>query len=340
MNNQAKCPVCESATDVQNIDGFHAFYSCPICGRYEISVQSYEIVNDNRLASYLYYNRFLLNDELECRYHTTLSKEKCDRYRREYDEGINHRGRPVHMDTDIIGNWYPKSFSQRTDLILIKLSERAKHIGQSVELDSAELKSLLFVDRKEISLFSERTDWRKEADCSAEVDYMLDYLESEQYINRTAPSKTISSKAIVTLTPKGYARVDAIQKTSSNGHSAFVAMKFGDDTKILREAIRVGIQNAEFNAVFIDEAQHNNFITPEILKHIRDSKFVVVDLTHQNNGAYFEEGYAMGIGKPVIQLCKKDVQLHFDIAQKNTIMWETEEDIPTQLTNRIKATID
>ena len=119
-----------------------------------------------------------------------------------------------------------------------------------------------------------------------------------------------------------------------------MAMKFGDDTKILREAIRVGIQNAEFNAVFIDEAQHNNFITPEILKHIRDSKFVVVDRTHQNNGAYFEEGYAMGIGKPVIQLCKKDVQLHFDIAQKNTIMWETEEDIPTQLTNRIKATID
>lgn len=24
----------------------------------------------------------------------------------------------------------------------------------------------------------------------------------------------------------------------------------------------------------------------------------------------------MGLGKPVIQLCKKDVKLHFDIAQK------------------------
>ena len=46
---------------------------------------------------------------------------------------------------------------------------------------------------------------------------------------------------------------------------------------------------------------------------------MVVDLTHQNNGAYFEEGYAMGLGKPVIQLCQKDTKLHFDIAQKNTI---------------------
>ena len=117
-------------------------------------------------------------------------------------------------------------------------------------------------------------------------------------------------------------------------------MKFGDDTKTLREAIRKGIKEAGYNAIFIDEVQHNDFITPELLKHIRDSRFVVVDLTHQNNGAYFEEGYAMGLGKPVIQLCKKDTHLHFDIVQKNTIMWATEDEIPEKLANRIKATID
>ena len=117
-------------------------------------------------------------------------------------------------------------------------------------------------------------------------------------------------------------------------------MKFGDDTNELREAIRAGIIKADYIPVFIDEVQHNELITPELLKQIRDSKFVVVDLTHQNNGAYFEEGYAMGLGKPVIQLCKKGTVLHFDIAQKNTIMWEAEDDIPDRLYNRIKATID
>ncbi len=65
-----------------------------------------------------------------------------------------------------------------------------------------------------------------------------------------------------------------------------------------------------------------------------------MDLTHQNNGAYFEEGYAMGLGKPVIQLCRTGVNLHFDAAQKNTIMWDTESDIPQRLKNRIIATID
>lgn len=34
----------------------------------------------------------------------------------------------------------------------------------------------------------------------------------------------------------------------------------------------------------------------------------------------------MGIGKQVIQLCKTGVTLHFDMAQKNTIMWESEEE--------------
>ena len=117
-------------------------------------------------------------------------------------------------------------------------------------------------------------------------------------------------------------------------------MKFGEDTNPLREAIRKGITNAGYIAIFIDEVQHNDFITPELLKHIRDSKFVVADLTHQNNGAYFEEGYVMGLGKPVIQLCQCKTTLHFDIAQKNTIMWETEEDIPEKLYNRIIATIN
>ena len=48
----------------------------------------------------------------------------------------------------------------------------------------------------------------------------------------------------------------------------------------------------------------------------------------------------MGSGKIVIQLCQKNTNLHFDVAQKNTIMWETEEDIPEKLEKRIRATVD
>lgn len=147
-------------------------------------------------------------------------------------------------------------------------------------------------------------------------------------------------QSLYKLLPDGYARIDFLQKNSTNGNNVLVAMKFGEETMLLRENIRKGISEAGYIPIFIDEVQYNDFITPELLKYIKDSKFVVVDLSHQNNGAYFEEGYAMGLGKPVIQLCKKGVNLHFDIAQKNTIMWESEDAIPNKLKNGIIATID
>lgn len=142
------------------------------------------------------------------------------------------------------------------------------------------------------------------------------------------------------LLADGYARIDFLQKNSTNGNNVLVAMKFGEETMLLRENIRKGISEAGYIPIFIDEVQYNDFITPELLKYIKDSKFVVVDLSHQNNGTYFEEGYAIRLGKPVIRLCKKGVNLHFDIAQKNTIMWESEDAIPNKLKNGIIATRD
>ncbi len=168
---------------------------------------------------------------------------------------------------------------------------------------------------------------------------MLECLAKQGFI-RDSITMSCSIQQDIVLTPAGYARIDELQKNNSHGRAVLVAMKFGEDTKQLREAIRSGVERAGYIAVFIDEVQHNDLITPELLRHIKDSKFVVVDLTHQNNGAYFEEGYAMGLGKTVIQLCRKETNLHFDVAQKNTIMWDTEDDIPDRLFSRIKATID
>lgn len=329
------CPVCNSESKcfaVQN--RFADFYNCPVCGRFEL--EESDRFNYNQLAPYLVYNSF----KLDSRYYTTLDKEVCDKYKQAYENGDRTNGRPVHIDPEIVQNWYPKTFSERIDNILLYLNKKTKHIGQQVTLNYNELLSAMFIDRYDyLKSFPDTSKRREENDCDNELIYILNYLEKSSYIDYITQF-TLKSGCSITLTPNGYARIDGLQKNTPYGKKALVAMKFGDETKNLREAIRKGIKDSEYEAVFIDEVQHNDFITPELLKHIRDSKFVVVDLTHKNNGAYFEEGYAMGLGKPVIQLCKKGVDLHFDIAQKNTIMWETEEEITERLTNRIKATID
>jgi nucleoside 2-deoxyribosyltransferase len=58
---------------------------------------------------------------------------------------------------------------------------------------------------------------------------------------------------------------------------------------------------------------------------IRDAAFVIVDLTHDNSGAYWEAGYAEGLGKPVIYICERskfdEAKTHFDTNHCTTVLW-------------------
>lgn len=120
---------------------------------------------------------------------------------------------------------------------------------------------------------------------------------------------------------------------------AFVAMWFDDSMKNAREAIKEAINHCGYIANIIDEKEHNNYIVPEILYEIEKSKFLVSDLTGNRGGVYYEAGYAKAIGKEVILTAKKTEKTHFDVAQMNTIFWETEDELKDRLITRIKATI-
>lgn len=337
-----KCYVCgfPAAKCQVNNDPISSFYVCPVCGRYQLteSELSNPSLERNKLCPFLYYNGFHQPDIIsltESRYFTTLSKEKCDEYVLEREKGNDSHGHPVHLDNDIINSWYPKSFAEKINMILLRLDKLSDYIGQEIIIPKELFYSLMFVDRYK----KDGTEVLLEEDMNRQAYFYINYLIDSEYIKG---GTSISDNKVkpITISPKGYQRIDQVQMNKGYGRNALVAMKFGNDTLKLREFIKKGIIEADFNPILIDEVQYNEFITPELLSNIRNSRFVVVDLTHQNNGAYFEEGYAMGLGKPVIQLCKKDTKLHFDIAQKNTIIWEKEEDIPLRLKNRIKATIE
>ena len=338
-----KCIVCGTdATSQKDYNDMTSFYACPVCGRYELvfNLSSPCIDFDlNHLGSYLLYNGFKFTTS-ERRYFTNRSKEWCDEWSKKCKDGDITHGHPVFLSKENVENWYPKTFAEKVDKILLYLGKHIKHIGEELILSISEAYGVLFVDRYDYST-GEKVE-REENAQLAQAHYMLDYLADRNYIRRNKNANWWGNeyKIALSLRPDGYARIDELQKNTADGKNVLVAMKFGNDTKKLREAIRLGISDAGYIAIFIDEVQHNDFITPELLKYIKNSKFVVVDLTHQNNGAYFEEGYAMGLGKPVIQLCKNGVTLHFDVAQKNTIMWDNEDDIPQRLKNRIIATID
>lgn len=178
-----------------------------------------------------------------------------------------------------------------------------------------------------------------------ELDYLLvTYLINEaKYLSGFSIDETFD----ISITPKGYAYIDEFKVQPSTSNIGFCAMWFDPSVKpIWTQAIEPAILSAGYEPIRIDGHQHNNRIDDEIIALIRRSKFVVADFTagsEPRGGVYFEAGYALGHGLPVIWTVRKDYleKIHFDNRQYNFLLWEEGdlEGFKVALQNRIEATL-
>lgn len=122
----------------------------------------------------------------------------------------------------------------------------------------------------------------------------------------------------------------------------FVAMWFDESMwPAFRHGFVPGIERAGYKPLRIDMVEHTGKIDDRIIAEIRRSGLLVADFTGQRGGVYFESGFAMGLGIPVIWTCRDtDVdKLHFDTRQYNHIVWSADNlaDLADKLTYRIQA---
>jgi|TARA_R100000541_G_scaffold58793_2_gene70617 hypothetical protein len=146
----------------------------------------------------------------------------------------------------------------------------------------------------------------------------------------------------VTLTPKGWKEVKEIQKKQVDSKKAFVAMWFdGEVDDLWDNGFFPALNQLGYEPLRIDKKEHINKIDDQIIAEIRKSGLLIADFTGNRNGVYFEAGFAMGLGIPVIWTCREDHldDVHFDIRQYNQIVWKTPEELKEKLTYRIEATI-
>jgi hypothetical protein len=144
------------------------------------------------------------------------------------------------------------------------------------------------------------------------------------------------------ISPKGWLYLEGYGQDDSK--VGFCAMWFSDEVRALwTDCIEPAILDAGYEPLRIDGKEHNNKIDDEIIASIRQSKFVISDLTGNRGGVYYEAGFAHGLGLPVIFMCRKSEEdnPHFDIRQYNTIFWTQDTIIEKrkELMNRIIATI-
>ncbi len=146
----------------------------------------------------------------------------------------------------------------------------------------------------------------------------------------------------VAITADGWDYLEQHDRHIEDRTQAFVAMSFSEDLKSIWEGpISRAIKKAGYKPYRVDAEPHSDRIDVKIISEIKNSRFVVADVTEQKRGVYFEAGYALGMGLPVLWCVKKDDldNVHFDTRQYNHIVWETTDELETRLYDFICAII-
>ena len=219
------------------------------------------------------------------------------------------------------------SVSERAKRLLRFLADRTGRVGDSVAVPSLWYATLAC---------SESTGVQ-------EVLFLLDYLNRRGWlcVNSSGDYTIVD----VAVTVEGYSRIEEIA-TNPDSAQAFVAMWFDNEMQdAYDKGIEPAVKDAGFRPMRIDRKQDVIKIDDEILSEIRRSRFLIADMTHGEGGArggvYFEAGFALGLGIPVLFACRSDKvdELHFDTRQYFHIVWNKPEELRDNLTNRIGAMI-
>jgi nucleoside 2-deoxyribosyltransferase len=153
-----------------------------------------------------------------------------------------------------------------------------------------------------------------------------------------SPERSIS----IILSPGGWNYIDNYEQRAIELCQAYVAMSFSDSMNtVWNRAIKPAINEAGYKACRVDSKQHTDKINAKIIAEIRNSLFVVAEVTEHKRVVYFEAGYAIGRNLPVIWCVnKKDLEnVHFDTSQYNHVVWTTPDELKEKLYDIICAVV-
>jgi len=146
----------------------------------------------------------------------------------------------------------------------------------------------------------------------------------------------------VTITVAGWEHLEKQDHASVFSNQAFVAMWFDASMKPAYDlGIHPALKRAGFGAYRVDATPHLDRIDVKIMAEIKNSRFLVADVTGQRQGVYFEAGYALGLGLPVFWCVREDElsKVHFDTKQYNHIVWQTEAELADKLHDYVVAIV-
>lgn len=309
----AQCPVCNTELKKTESREDRYFFECPRCGPYSFSGTA----------------QAMIAGQLE-RSHEGRARLSHALYR------MTKREPWVLVSSELLKNILentelPRPQEQLENLILW-LGEAQPNLGSTIQPEESAIAAVGVVDMSSLAFLVTQA-----VDVGLVKGEVLELLDG---------NFTIHS---LQLTLSGWRVFEDLQRGKSTSRIAFMAMPFGDKEldQIYQDYFKAGVEATGFELKRLDEKQPAGLIDDRLRVEIRQSRFLIADLTHQNNGAYWEAGFAEGLGKPVIYTCRKDVfedktrGTHFDTNHHLTVVWGADklDDAVKRLKDTIRATL-
>jgi hypothetical protein len=152
------------------------------------------------------------------------------------------------------------------------------------------------------------------------------------------------NSATLNLTARGWDRFSQLVSAKISSRYAFFARKF-DNPELdiaFKDCLYPAVKATGYE--LRPATQKAGPVDAIIEDEIRRCRFLIADLSDDNLGAYWEAGFAEGLGKPVIYVCRdKDPKTgapkktHFDTDHRHTVRWSL--DSLDETSTRLKAVI-
>lgn len=311
MTQQINCPVCGTlATTVPPNEDSHE-YDCPRCGKYSISGS--------------------LEAELA---HKNLTQSQIGLLSGHLREATLYNGKHELITSylfDLLESELPKSVPEKQNKLLNALEKQMPKPGSDFRINLENDIALAWAaDTDEFKFHLQTLAERKLISINQSGNQELDDFTGWR----------------VKILGKGWEYVEK-QSTDFSSKSkvqVFVAMKFGDKKldKIFDEFIVTALENSGYRPYRVDRDKKNTEkIDNKIVSEIKNSRFLVADVTGQRQSVYYEAGFAQGLGIPVIWGVKNNEvgDLHFDTRQYAHLTWENGPELAKKLEEAVLAQI-
>lgn len=303
----AKCIVCRNEATKSRDTFSHPFtLDCPRCGRFSASEAFYEDWRNHRESK-------------------TLSLRLSHWIRRQASAQNPTELKRVQDVLNALENFNLPTPAESLDLLIEHVGDKTKETP-----GEAHIEAIIALSGICGLTSSDSVDWIADEARKLELATLKSVsIDSQNAVSREQqtgairmiPTGTHALSACLTLS--GWRTYDELKRTRNEGKFAFFARKFDNKRldDITKNALEPAVKRTGYDLRMVPQKAG---LIDAIMEHeIRTCKFLISDLSDENAGAYWEAGFAEGLGKKVIYVCDeaKKGNLHFDTSHRTTLFW-------------------